>query len=337
MVLERNSPAPSRTSVASKNTAPHDPAVVAGRQGAVSVWAVAGVVWIVFVAQAWGRWITSDTLFAPAPIYGPDTFDGGALVVLRVIEAVSILIVVATVWVFLVRPLVRTRKLSLDGMIVIGSLLASAIDPMINYFQYTFAWNAHALNMGSWLAFFPNSTGPARYGEGLAWFIPQYLYLGIGLASIECRIILALRRRMPTISNVRAFAAGYLSIFMIDVVIEQLFIRTKVYAFPRTWEALTLWAGTPYQFPIYESLFVGIYAAGFTALRISALDAADGRSFVERGAERWTPRLRTPVILLAVTGFCAFWAGVAYFIPWSWMSVTPDSFVEVPSYMLPGR
>jgi hypothetical protein len=191
--------------------------------------------------------------------------------------------------------------------------------------------------MGTWLAFFPNSTGPQRYGEGLAWFIPQYLYLGIGLASIECRIILALRRWMPSISNVRAFAVGYLSIFGIDVVIEQLFIRTNVYAFPRTWGALTLWAGTPYQFPIYESLFVGIYAAGFTAVRISKLDAADGVSFIERGAQRWSPRLRTPVRLLAVTGFCAAWAAAAYFIPWSWMSVTPDSFVDVPSYMLPGR
>src|SRR5581483_4940271 len=239
MVLERNSPAPSRT------IAHDDPDLVTARQGTVSVWAVVGVVWIVFVAQAWGRWVASDTLFAPAPIYGPDRFEGPALVVLRVIEAVSILIVVATVWVFLARPLIRTRTLSLDGMIVIGSLLASAIDPMINYFQYTFAWNAHALNMGSWLAFFPNSTGPRHYGEGLAWFIPQYLYLGIGLASIECRIILALRRRAPGISNVRAFAIGYLSIFMIDVVIEQLFIRTRVYAFPRTWEALTLWAGSP--------------------------------------------------------------------------------------------
>jgi hypothetical protein len=331
MVLERQSPAPSRT------VGPDDPSAVTARQGAVSVWAVVGVVWIVFVAQAWGRWIASDALFAPAPIYGPDLFEGSALVVLRVIEVVSILIVVATVWVFLVKPLIRTRRLSLDGMIVIGSLLASAIDPMINYFQYTFAWNAHALNMGSWLAFFPNSSGPQRYGEGLAWFIPQYLYLGIGLASIECRIILALRRRMPTISNVRAFAVGYLSIFMIDVVIEQLFIRTKVYAFPRTWEALTLWAGTPFQFPIYESLFVGFYAAGFTAVRISALDSSDGRCFLERGAERWTPPLRTPVRLLAVTGFCAAWAAAAYFIPWSWMSVTPDSFVDVPSYMLPGR
>jgi hypothetical protein len=30
------------------------------------------------------------------------------------------------------------------------------------------------------------------------------------------------------------------------------------------------------------------------------------------------------------------WAAVAYFVPWSWMSVNPDSFIVPPSYMTPG-
>jgi hypothetical protein len=292
---------------------------------------------MVFVAQAWGRWIASDSLFAPAPIQGPDQFGGIALLILRIIEVVSLVIAGGTIWVFLVKPLVLQRLLTLDGMIVIGSLLASGIDPLINYFYYTFAWNAHALNMGSWLAFFPLAKGPHRYAEGLAWFVPQYLYLGIGLAAIECRIILALRRRFPLISNVRSFAIGFASMFVLDIVIEQVFIRTRVYAFPRTWEALTLFSGTQYQFPVYESLFVAVYAAGFTALRMSAHDDPHGVSFIERGIARWSPGFRMPITLLAVIGFCAVWAAIAYFVPWSWMSVNPDSFVDVPSYMLPGK
>lgn len=292
--------------------------------------------WLVFIGQAWIRWIASDSLFRPAPIAGPDSFDGTALVILRVIEVVSLLIAAGTIWVFLVKPFVVTGRLTLDGKIVIGSLLASGIDPLINYFHYTFAWNAHAVNMGSWLAFFPLHTGPVRYAEGLAWFVPQYLYLGIGLAAIECRIILWLRRRYPEIANIRSFGIAFVSVFAIDIVIEQLFIRTRVYAFPRTWEAFTLFAGTEFQFPVYESLFVGLYAAGFTYLRMSAHDDPDGISFVERGVQRWPPRLRTPMKLLALIGFCAVWAAFAYFLPWSWLSVAPDSFIEVPSYMLPG-
>lgn len=310
-----------------------DPAT---RRGAVSVWALLGAAWLIFVGQAWIRWVSSDTQFGPAPINGPDTFDGTALAVLRIIEVLSLLIAAATIWVFLIRPLIRQRKLSLDGMIVIGSLLASGIDPLINYFHYTFAWNAHALNAGSWLAFFPLHQGPTRYAEGLAWFVPQYLYLGIGLAAIECRIILALRRRFRGIPNVRSFSMAFVAILCVDILLEQLFIRTRVYAFPRTWEAFTVFAGTPYQFPLYESLFVAIYAAGFTYLRMSAHDDAHGVPFLHRGIERWPAGWQTPVKLLAVIGFCAVWAALAYFIPWSWMSVNPDSLIQVPSYMTPG-
>ena len=212
----------------------------------------------------------------------------------------------------------------------------AGIDPLINYFHYTFAWNARAWNLGSWLGSFPMAQGPTHYGEGLAWFVPQYLYLGIGLASIELRIVGALRNRWPGIPDVRAFAVASASIFVLDCVLEQVFIRAGVYAFPRTWSSLTLFAGSPYQFPIYESVFVAAYATGFTVLRSSARDHPSGLSFVERGVERWRPAWRTPVTLLAVIGFCAVWAALAYFLPWSWMSNNPDSLVQVPSYMLPG-
>ncbi|MGJ6122359.1 spirocyclase AveC family protein [Mycolicibacterium sp. Y3] len=304
--------------------------------GGVSLWALLGIFWILFVGQAWTRWMLSGDQFAPAPILGPDTFSDSSLWVLRVIELVSLVIAAATIWTFLIRPLWRQRQLTLDGMIVIGSLLAAGIDPMINYFHYTFAWNAHALNLGSWLAFFPLHQGPTRYAEGLAWFVPQYLYLGIGLAAIECKIILALRRRYPGIANIRSFSVAFVAILLLDIVIEQLFVRTQVYAFPRTWEALTVFAGTQYQFPVYESVFVAAYAAGFTYLRMSAHDSPDGLPWVHRGIHRWSPRLRTPVKLLSVVGFCAAWAALSYFIPWSWMSVNADSIISIPTFMMPG-
>jgi hypothetical protein len=307
-----------------------------GRTGAVIPWAVFGALWLLFAGQAIVRWIAGST-FASSPALGPDRFGGVSLVVLRVIEAASVVILIATFWVYLLAPLRRTRRLQLDGMIVIGALCAVAIDPLINYFHYTFAWNAHAINLGTWLGAFPLHSGPG-YGEGLVWAVPQYLYLGIGLGAIECIIIrrLRLRRRFPAITNVAAFTASYLAIFLLDLVIEQLFLRTHVYGFPRTIRALTLFPGTQYQFPLYESLFVGFYATGFAALRMSAFDHPQGLSFVERGIERIRPGARTLVRLLAVAGFCAGWAAVSYFLPWSWMSVNANSINHhLPSYMAP--
>ena len=304
--------------------------------GGVSAWALAGIAWIAFVGQAWIRWVFSDTQFGPAPILGPDTFSGTALATLRVIELLSLVVAAVTIWVFLVQPLRRERRLTLDGMIVIGSLLASGIDPLINYFHYTFAWNAHALNAGSWLAFFPMHQGPTRYAEGVAWFVPQYLYLGIGLAAIECKIILALRRRHPGMANIRSFSIAFVAILALDVLLEQLFLRAQVYAFPRTWSEFTVFAGQPYQFPFYESLFVAAYAAGFTYLRMSAHDSDDGLPWLHRGVHRWSRRFHTPVKLVSVIGFCAVWAALSYFIPWSWMSVNADSIITAPTFMMPG-
>jgi multisubunit Na+/H+ antiporter MnhB subunit len=316
-----------------------EPALAGGdpRAGGVSVWAVVGALWLLFIGQALIRWVSSSWAFHPAPILGPDHFSNGLLITLRVIEGFSVVILVLTVWGFLIKPWRREGRIQLDGMIVIGALFASAIDPVINYFHYTFAWNAHAFNEGTWLNFFPNSQGPNRYGEGFVWFVPQYLYLGIGLASIESWLIMRQRERNPNASNVRTFALATLAIFVLDIFIEQLFIRTKVYAFPRGWKLLTLWPGREYQFPINESLSVAAYSLGFTWLRMSARDSPDGLSVIERGIHRIRPRLRTGVRLLAVTGFCAVWAAVAYFIPWSWLSVSANAVNHhVPSYMLPG-
>ncbi|BBW99636.1 spirocyclase AveC family protein [Mycolicibacterium moriokaense] len=310
-----------------------------GRTGAVTVWASLGVLWVVFIGQVFIRWMTStDGSFGPATIPGPDEFDTWRLVAMRVIEGISVAIMVAMAWICLVRPWLQNRRIGLDGMLFIAATLAAPIDPLINYFHWTFAWNSHAINWGSWGHLFPLSNAP-HYAEGFVWFVPQYVYLGLGFAMIECGVILILRQRYPAISNVKAFGIAAGLTFLVDVCVEYLFILTEIYAYPRTIGAFTLFAGSQYQFPVYESLFVTAYATGFTLLRMSAYDDPGGLSFVERGIHRVRPRARFLVRQLALVGFCAFWAAVTYFLPWSWLSVSVDSDVTglLPSYLLPSR
>ncbi|MCV6979369.1 spirocyclase AveC family protein [Mycolicibacterium pulveris] len=310
-----------------------------GRGGAVTVWACLGVLWLVFIGQVFVRWMTStDGSFGPATIPGPDEYDLWRLIAMRVVEGLSIAIMVSMAWYCLVRPWLRHRRIGLDGMLFIAATLAAPIDPLINYFHWTFAWNAHAVNWGSWGHLFPLSSTP-HYAEGFVWFVPQYVYLGLGFAIIECGVILTLRQRFPTISNVKAFGIAGALTFLVDICIEYLFILAEIYAYPRTIQAFTLFAGSQYQFPIYESVFVTAYAMGFTLLRMSAYDDPHGLCFVERGLHRVRPRARFLIRQLALIGFCAFWAAVTYFLPWSWLSVSVDSDVTslLPSYLLPSR
>jgi hypothetical protein len=222
-------------------------------------------------------------------------------------------------------------------MIVIGALLTIIIDPVINYFHYTFAWNAEALNLGTWHFTFPlASKDVGSYGEGLAWAGPMYLYLGLGLSVIMVRVIERLRRRRPLISNVASYSIATFSVFLLDCVLELIFLRTHIYAYPRTIKAFTLFPGSEYQFPVYESVFVALFALGFCLLRMSALESADGLSFVERGLHRIRPRARTATRLFAIIGFSIFCGFTTYFLTWSWLSVNVNSYNRhVPSYMLP--
>ena len=55
-------------------------------KGAVKIWVSIGVVWLVVVAHAMIRWVTSDTEFAPAPVLSPDVVPPWNLLALRTFE-----------------------------------------------------------------------------------------------------------------------------------------------------------------------------------------------------------------------------------------------------------
>ena len=81
--------------------------------------------------------------------------------------------------------------------------------------------------------------------------------------------------------------------FLFDFIIENVVIRTThAYAFAKTYEPLTLWAGEVYQFPIYESILVALVGCVFTWARMEAEERPAGQSPIEVGAERWRPSLQ---------------------------------------------
>jgi Spirocyclase AveC-like len=314
------------------------PAAEDRRRGGVTVWAAVGLVWVVVCVQALVRWMLSDDLFAGASVLGPDVFPAWREVSLRMLEVISAAVLLGFVWFCVVKPWRRDGRLSLDGMFVIGGVFGSVADACLNLHAYLFAWNSHSLNKGVWTAFMPfYSGGPTRYAEGLAWGVPMYIYFCTGAAIIGCGVVRTLRRRFPGISNATAFSVVYAGEFVLGLVLENTIIRiTQAYGYAQTTGALTLFAGSQYQFPVYESLFTAGLGVAFTYVRLSALESPDGLSCVERGARRWPAALRTPVRLLSVVGFSAVALLVMYHLPFNWLGVTGTSMADLPSYLLPG-
>ncbi|MET0657101.1 MAG: spirocyclase AveC family protein, partial [Steroidobacteraceae bacterium] len=254
--------------------------LTADRTGGVVAWGVWGVIWIAIAVNAWLRWIASDTLFGPAPIMPGDTIEPGRLGALRVLEVVSTLVVLQCAWQCALKPWLRERKFGLDGMLLLGGIVGFSADSLLNLHELLFAFNAHSVNLGVWTSFMPfYTTGPAHYAESLLWGFPMYVYFGITASLAGCAIVSSLRRRYPGISNAAALAIAYVTFVVADFVLENTIIRlTDAYMYTKTYAPLTVFAGSIYQFPFYESLFSAGVSLGFTLIRLSAMDHPEGLS-----------------------------------------------------------
>jgi len=308
------------------------------RTGGATVWAAIAVVWLVIAAQALVRWVFSPD-FGPAPLIGPDRMPMWNLMGLRIFEGLSVALLLWLIWFCVIVPVRRTGRLSLDGKFVIGGLAAFVADAFLNSYTYLFAWNAHNVNVGVWTAYLPfhNPAASSRYAESLLWGPPMYVYFCAGVAIVGCSAYFALRSRWPHLSNVSLLAIVFVGEFVFDFVVENLAIRlTHGYAYAQTYGPLTLWAGSQFQFPLYESFLVAALGLFYTWMRLQAVQSVDGRSPVERGFDRWRPGPQSAVRTLAVIGFCSAATILIYHLPFNWLGVIGASTANLPSYLLPG-
>ena len=159
----------------------------------VLLWAVIGAGCLLVTAAGFLRWLTSGDLVRTPP--GPDHLAGWKMACLRTLEIASPILAVYLCWRFLLRPLLRQRTLTLDGMIVLGGFLLWFYDPMVNYFNFSFAYNAHFVNLGSWANFIPGWEAPnqARLAEPLLFVSGAYIWYILGASLFGCAVL----RRTP--------------------------------------------------------------------------------------------------------------------------------------------
>ncbi|MGW0037001.1 spirocyclase AveC family protein [Gordonia sp. NPDC003376] len=321
------------------STSARTPLPPLGRQGPATFLALIGAIWFAVCVYVVIRWVTSPTDFAPAPRLGPDEMADWRLVALRVFEVISLIVMVAFIWFCVIVPWRRDGRIGLDGKFVIGGIICFVADAFLNVQQYLFAWNSANVNRGVWVRFMPFHDGdaPSRYAESLIWGPPMYIYFCAGVAIVACHEAARVRRRWPAISKFRLFVLIFLFEFVFDFVVENVVIRTThAYAFAKTYEPLTLWAGEVHQFPIYESVLVAFVGCVFTWARLEAAERPAGSSPIEVGAERWRPAMQPWIRDLAVLGFCMVTLVFVYHLPFNWLGLIGNSYADLPSYLLPG-
>ena len=318
------------------HTATRDVKIQPGVSGAWSglAWAALGFVLLMYAVFGWTQWITSEH-FTPAPV-GPDEFPFANLIALRMLEVVSVVGCALVMWFIVIRPWRETGQPSFPGILVLGAFPAVFWDQTVSYRHFTGAFNAYAVQFGGWGSFIAGAATDTHTGEPLLWTVPQFV-IGPAVALLGVVYIEWLRKRRPGISNLAAFLALLPLACLLSFVMEVgiLFRLTQAGAYVRTWESLTLWAGTQYQFPLYEPLFFSTWVFGFVYLHLTYRDR--GTTFLHKGLERIQhPGTRTAVLFLASAGFQSVWCVAAYFGPWALQAVHADSVLtNLPSYLQP--
>ena len=306
------------------------------RSATIWLWASAGALSTFVILRGLAAWIAGPD-FKSSP-KGSDPISDTKLFALHCFEAAVFAVGLFMLWRYLVRPLVQERRFTFDGMLIVAVLLMYFYDPLDNYFNYTFSYNAYFLNFASWAREIPGLQAPNQ-----RFFPEPFLVMGgfyaifmFGSAVFGCWYMRKVAARHPGASNLRLFTDLFLVVLVLDTVVENVFMRTQFAAYPGVVHSLSVFAGNYYQFPLYEPFIIATFACGMTAIRWFRDDR--GHSLAERGIEttRISGRTRTGLRFLAVTGLVHTWFIVGYFVPYNFFALKADTFPPMPSFLRAG-
>lgn len=304
----------------------------------IAVWAVIGGLTVSLTLYALIRWAASGQM---QPTYhGPDSMPSWAYGIMWFFQIVGPILTIYMIYRFVIAPWRRAGQLSTDGMLLIAWFaVAIPHDIMMDYTQYTFAYNSNYLNAGSWMSQIPGVILPNahRIPEPLLLSVPAYGWAVFLASVLGCWMMRRIQARWPSMGKVSVLALTLLAFMVLDFVLEMPLILIKAEFYGATIRQLTLFAGTNHQYPLYELLFWGALWTAASALRYYRDDK--GRTLVERGVDGFdmAPGRTTLVRLLAIIGAAASIITVFYNLPWNFAAAQANDFPkDAPSYFLNG-
>jgi Spirocyclase AveC-like len=299
----------------------------------VKFFALLGVIIAAVFANTLFQWITGP-YFKPSPV-GPDPIPDWALTLIRFSEVFCGVLILVFLWVLLIKPWIRDKRMPWDGMLMLCLFTMWVQDSMCNYFNFTFSYNAYWINMGSWSSYLPGWQSPRGSNLPEPFFLMGGIYLWWTTINVLafCWSLKKLRVWLPNHSMLVHVPIAYLVICVLDMILEIPACRTGLFAYPGAPAWATLWAGKPYQFPLYETFFMNFNYLSIGLLRHYRDDK--GESWVERGVSTFSlsQRAKTVMRFFALMGFCNLSYFIVYFMPYNWMAMQADTFPTYPSYM----
>jgi hypothetical protein len=290
-------------------------------------WAVLGAAILALTLYVWIRWVTGP-YFEPVPS-GPDEPPLHMKIPLTINMAIMWIGLPIALWLFIIRPWIRERRITLDGILFVSMGLMFFQDPFLNYFNTWCTYNAWLPNMGAWTPHVPGWVSPDEPGAMVPepWFTnaPGYAWGVLMIIIVGCWVMRRIKQRWPNISNMRLILATYAINFVFDFVMEALILLPiGLYSYPGAIRELSFNAGTYYQWPVYEGVLWGAVQTALMCLRYFTDDR--GRTVAERGLDR----IRGGFAKLQLIRFLAVFGAVSasffvfYNVPVQWFALHAD-------------
>ncbi|MBO0854588.1 MAG: spirocyclase AveC family protein [Nocardia sp.] len=309
---------------------------------AVYIWSTIGGLILILQVYVWIRWVTGP-YFQRVPT-GPTDPPAVMRTILVIWTSLIILGLPISFYFFIIRPWVRERRITLDGMLMVSMGLMFFQDPFLNYLNTWCTYNTWLWNRGSWTPYIPGWVSPDEPGhqvaEPLLMNAPGYAFGVLLMTIVGCWLMRKAKQRWPGINALGLIAIVMVFAYVVDFVMEGLVLSPMgLYTFPGSIRAFTLNAGHYYQWPLYEGLMWGGVQAALCCLRYFTDDR--GRTIVERGLDnvRGGIAKQQLVRFLAIFGAVSASFFLLYNVPAQWFGMHADpwpSDVMKRSYFLGG-
>jgi Spirocyclase AveC-like len=301
------------------------------------LWIGNGVFWFVFAVWVWGAWILGPDFKENA--IGREFASAGYVRWIRAVEVISVLLFLWQIWYFILRPKLRTGRLSIDGLFFLACGMLYLQEPWINYNNHQFLYTTVSFNRGSWCGYVPgwNSPNPELIPVGSPIWATAYFTL-VGLwVFCGAKFMAWWKSKRPDITPLELILTTFLVFIPFDFVLEYGILSTELFNYASTVPELTLWAGEKNQFPLYEIVSWCACLTTWTALRYFQNDK--GETLAERGLSKIRfplEGLKTFTRFLVITGACQVFFLLLYNIPYFYWSTKGAAFPDYAPYRIGG-